>query len=180
MNPEDKELVKKSLGGDRQAFTQLFHKYQKMVHAMAFRFVGPRLELEDILQETFLRAYKQLPSLKVPEQFGTWLGSICKNVAQEYKRTEKTSWVSVEEFKEEIRFQSENDLNETQRVELFQKVAELPEIFREVVLLKYVDNLSYQEIALLLNITPATVNARLFKAKVLLKQKLQSPLEENS
>ncbi len=179
MDLEDKELVLQTLKGDRSAFTKLFYKYRKMVHALAFQMIGPETILEDILQETFFRAYKQLPSLKQQEHFGTWLGGICKYVSQEYLKTKRAKPFSIEKLESETLYeiQKNTSLDESTRQQVFQKVGELPEIFREVVLLKYVENLSYEEIAQLLNISAATVNARLFKAKILLKSKLKHESE---
>jgi RNA polymerase sigma-70 factor (ECF subfamily) len=169
---EDKNLVVATLNGDRSSFSFLFQKYRKMVHSLAFRFLGPSSLLEDVLQETFLRAYRQLPQLQKPEHFGTWLGGICKNVSQEQLRKNPSSLSPLEKISASVAI-APSSLEEIQRVTLFQKIGELPEIFQEVLLLKYVNTLSYEQIALLLEITPAAVNARLNKARKLLKLKIE-------
>jgi RNA polymerase sigma factor (sigma-70 family) len=180
MNQDDKPLVLATLQGEKAAFVELFHKYRRMVQAMAFKMTGSGVWVNDIVQETFMRAFKQLPNLEKPEHFGSWLGSICKNVANEHFREQKVTSLtsppfSVLDMSLAAHSKSSDEqvgLTEEDRKELFDIVESLPEIYREVILLKYFNNLSYREIGLLLNLSDAGVNARLAKARAILKKKL--------
>lgn len=155
MRVDDAELVSRCLHGDADAYADLVNRYQTSVYATAFYYVGRYGAAEDIAQDAFLAAYRDMPRLKDPARFGPWLKQVtCRTAANwlrrhgsrikketplPYKRT-----VSIEDAREGPSALSERG----ERLEHVQKAIDsLPERYRLPVVLRYLQELSYEEIA---------------------------------
>ena len=154
MRIDDAELVARCLEGDTDAYGVLVKRYQGSVYATAYYYIGRYGVAEDVAQDALLAAYRSLPRLKDPMRFGPWLKQItCRTAANwlrrhgdrlqietplPYKRT-----VSIEDVREGPRGKSER----RERLEVVQKAIDaLPERYRLPVVLRYLQELSYQEI----------------------------------
>ena len=179
MEKGDVELIHSILLGDENAFGILVKKYQKSVHALAWRKVGDFHIAEEITQDTFLQAHKKLASLKNPNQFAGWLYVIADRLCRAWFRKQQLRTQSLEttdaETLEEtahsnyIREQREGTAVEHRR-QIVQKLMEkLPESERTVMVLYYLGEMSGKEISKFLGVSPNTVRSRLQRARKRLK-----------
>ena len=179
MEKGDVELIHSILSGDENAFSILVKKYQKSVHALAWRKVGDFHIAEEITQDTFLQAHKKLAALKNPNQFAGWLYVIADRLCRAWFRKRQLRTQSLETTDEEIleetdyanyiREQREDAAVEHRR-RIVQKLMEkLPESERTVMVLYYLGEMSGKEISKFLGVSPNTVRSRLQRARKRLK-----------
>ena len=180
MEKDDVELIQRTLSGDEVAFSTLVKKYQKGVHALAWRKIGDFHIAEEITQDTFLQAHKKLASLKNPRQFPGWLYVIADRLCRAWFRKkqlknmqslETTSEEALEKtaYSDYVCEQRENAAIEHQR-EIVQRLMEkLPESERTVMVLYYLGEMNCAEISKFLGVSPHTVKSRLRRARERLK-----------
>ena len=179
MEKGDVELIHSILSGDENAFGILVKKYQKSVHALAWRKIGDFHIAEEITQDTFLQAHKKLASLKNPNQFAGWLYVIADRLCRAWFRKRQLPAQSLEATDEETleetaysnytREQRE-DAAVAHRRRIVQKLMEkLPESERTVMVLYYLGEMSGKEISKFLGVSPNTVRSRLQRARKRLK-----------
>ena len=171
----DVQLIRKILSGDDAAFGILVEKYQKSVHALAWRKIQDFHHAEEIMQDTFLRAYKKLPTLKNPNQFAGWLHVIANRLCIDWMRSQKSVMQSLEDTPiEEVEKSSYVHHISEQRMaertahyhELVKKLLEkLPENERAVVTLFYLDEMSTREIGRFMGVSVNTITSRLHRAR---------------
>ncbi|MDE0635569.1 MAG: sigma-70 family RNA polymerase sigma factor [Candidatus Poribacteria bacterium] len=175
MESTDFELIQRTLSGDQDAFTVLVYRYQKRVHALAWRKTGDFHVAEEITQDTFLRAYKKLGTLKNPNLFAGWLyviaNRLCntwlKKKAPDMQSLETVPTVQLEEhlYSEYTAKQREEQASE-KRVDLVKRLLQkLPESERIVVTLHYLAGSSVKEISEFLGVSSNTVKSRLYRAR---------------
>ena len=172
---DDVQLIRKILSGDDAAFGILVEKYQKSVHALAWRKVEDFHYAEEIMQDTFLRAYKKLPTLKNPDQFAGWLHVIAHRLCIDWMRSQKSVMQSiedtpVEEIEESSYTHHISEQRMTERTELSHKLVKkllekLPENERAVVTLFYLDEMSTKEIGKFMGVSVNTITSRLHRAR---------------
>jgi len=177
----DVQLIHSVLSGDDAAFDLLVKKYEKGVHALAWRKIGDFHYAEEITQDTFLQAYKKLSTLKNPRQFAGWLYVIANRLCIDWMRKQKPAMQSLENTPmEKIEEVSYRDyVSEQQRIrsaerrhEIVKKLLEkLPESERTVVTLYYLGEMTTKEISKFLGISVKTIGSRLRRARERLKQK---------
>ena len=180
MKNEDAQLVNQFLTGDENAFTTLLKKYQKSVHALAWRKVGDFHIAEELTQDTFLKAYQKLGTLKNPNQFAGWLYVIADRICIDWHRKRKPSTESLEttsgeEIEESSYRHYEDEQREEASVEHRQEhvrslLEKLPESERTVVTLHYLGEMTYKAISEFLGVSPNTVKSRLQRARNRLRQ----------
>ena len=180
MKNEDAQLVNQSLAGDEGAFNTLVKKYQKSVHALAWRKVGDFHTAEELTQDTFLKAYQKLAMLKNPNQFAGWLYVIADRLCIDWHRRRKPPMESLETTSgEEIEESSYRHYEDEQREEasvehrrrrIRSLLEKLPESERTVVTLHYLGEMTYKAISEFLGVSPNTVKSRLQRARNRLKQ----------
>ncbi len=175
MESTDFELIQRTLSGDQDAFTILVYRYQKRVHALAWRKTGDFHVAEEITQDTFLRAYKKLGTLKNPNLFAGWLYVIANRLCNtwfekrgpEMQSLETVSTVDLEEhlYSEYTAKQREEQASE-KRVDLVKRLLQkLPESERIVITLHYLAGSSVKEISEFLGVSSNTVKSRLHRAR---------------
>jgi RNA polymerase sigma-70 factor, ECF subfamily len=173
--PDELNWIQNSLAGDTEAYAALVKQYQKMVHALAFRMTGSLDDAEDLAQETFLRAYRQLDSFRGEAKFSTWLCKIAVNLslnwrAQENRRGDVHSkWAENTIVERDARDEFPDELS--RRVQ--KALTRLPAKQRAAIVLTVYENHNHAEAAKLLNCTEATVSWRVFAARQKLKRWLQ-------
>ena len=180
MKNDDVQLIQRVLEGDDTAFSALVRKYQRSVHALAWRKIGDFHIAEDITQDTFLKAYQKLSTLKEPQSFGSWLYVITANQCKAWlrkKRTwtqslENTSSAQVEKatYSGYIIEENERVTEETQREIVKKLLAKLQESDRTVITLHYLGGMTYEEISNFLGVSEATIRNRLYRARRRLKK----------
>ena len=176
---EDAQLVNRFLDGDESAFTELVEKYQKRVHALAWRKVDDFHIAEELTQDAFLTAYQKLATLKNPNQFAGWLYVITDRLCIAWHRKQKPQMESLEttstEEIEKLSYQSFEDEQlkeasvEFRRGLIKNLLEELPESERTVVTLHYLGEMTCKSISEFLGVSPNTVKSRLQRARNRLK-----------
>ncbi len=184
-NPSEIELVKKAIAGDRAAMTQIVTKNEKMVYNTALRMLADPVEAECVLQETFLKVVQALPEFKGHSSLSTWIFRIATNYALMHLRSRKKGTESLEDVDSKVsqatlesfnRSIGNNPLqaviNEELREAMEQAIAELPDKFRSVFVLKDIDGLSLKEISEMLDLSLAAVKTNLHRARLFLRNRL--------
>ncbi len=157
-------IVERVCAGDEEAFGELYKIFSPMVHGIVLARV-PRDEVQDIVQEVFLSAYKNLHTLRDKNAVGAWLAMIARNRAIEFYRQSKLT----EELPEDLR--SKNDSNAEAR-EILAAIRALPDAYRETLVLRLVEGMTGQEIAERCGLTPESVRVNLHRGMKILRQKL--------
>ena len=180
MVENDVQLIHKILSGDEQAFSALVRKYQKSVHALAWRKVGDFHIAEEIAQDAFLQAYKNLATLRNPAQFAGWLYVIANNLCKRWHQKQKLSMRSLEgtpmteiensSYKRYELEQREREAAEHRHEIVKELLEKLPESERTVVTLYYLGEMTAQEIGKFLGVSVNTIKSRLRRAR----QRLQA------
>ena len=180
MKNDDAELIQHVLEGDDTAFAVLVRKYQKPVHALVWRKIGDFHIAEDITQETFLKAYQRLSTLKEPQSFASWLYVIAANHCSTWLRKkrlwtqslENTSSVALERttYSGYLIAENERVTMETQREVVKKLLAKLQESDRTVITLYYFGGMSYEEISKFLGVSVGTIKTRVYRARQRLKK----------
>jgi len=195
VNPEraiDQKLVEKAQKGDKKAFGMLVEKYQRRLNRLLSRMVRDQSEIEDIVQDSFIKAYRAINNFRGDSAFYTWLYRIGINTAKNHlvklgKRPKAMNEVEIEEIEN---FEDAPDLRSYETPEssmmsreivasVNQTIEALPNELKEAISLREMDGLSYEEIADLMNCPIGTVRSRIFRAREVIAEKLK-PLIENT
>ena len=178
---EDASLVQEALAGDQRSFQRLIERHQTRLFSLVRHYTRNPVEIEDLVQDTLLKAYARLSSFQSQSSFYTWLYRIATNTILDWlKRQGRNPVQHVEDvevaapaaqravMRPDARLAQEEIARITQEV-----LADLPEIFRTVLVLREFEDLQYQEIADVLGISIGTVESRLFRARRLLRAELE-------
>jgi RNA polymerase sigma factor (sigma-70 family) len=180
MKTEDGAIIFKCLNGDREAFAFLVDKYKAAIYSYVCAKIGNMDDAEDITQEVFIKAYKDLPRLRRWDSFAHWLYAIascrCRNWKRAKSRRPDNEFIEDQEPAKLEKLMSEpaiesyknNELDET----LHEALNQLPEIYREVLMLYYMGGMNSEQIANVLMKTPDSIRQRLSRARALLKEEL--------
>jgi len=185
----DQQLVERAQHGDKHAFELLVAKYQRKLGRLLSRFIRNPSEVEDVVQEAFIKAYRALPSFRGESAFYTWLYRIGINAAKNYlvsegRRPPTTTEFDSEEAEgfedaEQLRNINtpENELMSKQVAETVNKAMDsLPEELKTAITLREIEGLSYEEIATMMNCPIGTVRSRIFRARETIAEKLRPML----
>lgn len=174
---EEKIWIRQAVAGDREAFTRLVEAYQIPVYNLAYRMLGDAREAEDAAQETFLRVYTRLSTYQTDKKFSSWLLAIASHYCIDRLRRRRFTWLSLDElpFLEQAagtRNQPEEAaMRREERDEVHKMLDQLPPQYRAAVILRYWYELSYREIAEVMETTESAVKSRLYRAREMLAQR---------
>ena len=178
----ESKLIEQSLSGDPEAYAALVSQHQKMIRAMTFRMTGSLDDAEDLAQDTFLRAYRQLGSFGGGSKFSTWLCKIAINLSLDWRRRESRRDNIHSRWAAEV--VSGNSSNDGFPDELSRRVQDalnrLPAKQRAAIVLTIYENQSHAEAAKTLGCTEATISWRVFAARQKLKRLLKDLPHEQS
>lgn len=179
INEEDKLLIKASLEGDEQAFKGLLDRYLKPIYGFLHYLVRDASVVEDLAQETFIKAWKNLHKFDQEKSFKTWIFAIAKNTALDFLKKKKTtpfSFFEDEEGNNKLEDVSENrilpdEILERKDIvrEMEDKLAKIPEKYRVILTLHYKEDFTLSEIAEILGRPYNTIKA--YHSRALLKLK---------
>ena len=180
----DSEILSDVAGGDIEAYGKLVHRYRGRLYNFVFRFVGEPETAEDIVQETFLRAFRKRTEYRAIAKFSTWLFTIAGNLAKsELRRRKRWRLFSLHRDEEsdtgldlpDESFRPDKMAESSMADGLIQQaISSLSENYRQVILLRDVEGLSYQEISDVVRCPVGTVKSRLSRARLKLQQKLRN------
>jgi RNA polymerase sigma-70 factor (ECF subfamily) len=164
---EDAILVRGAEAGDETAFGRLYERYVRMVHGLLLARVG-RNDVDDLVQDVFLTAWRRLGSLRDAAAFGGWLAMIARNRATDYHRRQEPSG----ELPDNLAV-ADNAAAMTEARAVLAAIRSLPEAYRETLILRLVEGLTGPEIAQQVGLTPASVRVNLHRGMKLLREKLE-------
>lgn len=162
------ELIEAAVAGDIDSFGQIADKYYPAMVAIGYSVLADHQLAEDAAQEAFARALDGLRSLKTKTKFAPWLASICRNVAKDML-TAKARQTDAADLSHIADSDSHDESNQA----VWRAIEQLPGSAKELIVLRYYDGLSYDEIASVLGISKATINGRLTRAKRKMAKYLQ-------
>lgn len=185
---DDRQLVKKSKLGDLDAFEELVRRYENKVYSIAYRFMGNHADACDIAQEAFIRLYQALPRYREEAGLTTWMYHITANACRdELRKKQRAMVVSINNYVNEpfeetsASSESTNPEDELEKLELQEQVQlclnKLSDEHRIILILREMQNLSYEEIARVLNCSMGTVKSRLNRARQAFREKLSEQME---
>ena len=187
MGSDEAKLIRRLKKRDEAAFTEMVRMYQDRVFALVYRMLGDRAEAEDLSQEIFVTVFKAIDQFRGDSKFSTWLYRVatnhCKNrikylSRRHHQRKKDIADTMESEFSGQlIRHAARPDqMAEGRQLEVtIQKgLAAIDPDHREVLILRDVEHLSYQEISEILGIAEGTVKSRLFRARAALKTEIES------
>ncbi|MCP4727244.1 MAG: sigma-70 family RNA polymerase sigma factor [bacterium] len=187
-SPTDEHLIEKFKEGDIYAYNELVRRYKDQLVNFAYRFLGDKDDAEDIVQETFLRVYRKKDAYKSVAKFSTWIYTITGNLAKtELRRRKRRKILSLSNIGYEDK---DFDLKDTEsgpeeKVDkvisnriIQDAIQSLPEKFKEVIIFRDIQELSYEEISSIVKIPLGTVKSRVNRGRLKLKEKLSEYLKE--
>jgi len=178
MSALDADLVERVLAGERQAFEGLVRSHYPRALAVAHGVLGADPAADDVVQESFLKAYEQLGALSEPAAFPAWLMRIVRNEAITWHRRHRRRGVRLDDAPPLAAREPETDGHEGERLArrqaLRQALPRLKASYREILTLKYEAGLSYDELAESLGVSVANVEKRLYRARQALLRLLEA------
>jgi RNA polymerase sigma-70 factor (ECF subfamily) len=182
---DEAKLVKDAKAGKYEAFEALVHRYERKVYNVAFRLSGNRADAEDVLQETFLKAFENLRKFRGESSFYTWVMRIAVNATLiRFRKSVRPDTLTIDEFDDSpqgfhpravVRWE-ENPEQKYTRLEseriLRQAILRLPPIYRTVFWLRDVEEFSNAEVARILKLSVFAVKSRLMRARLELREQL--------
>jgi len=157
-------LVRAVLEGDRDGFSRLYDLYAPLVHGILLARV-PRVEVDDLVQDIFLHAFRKLHTLRDGAAFGPWIAMIARNRAIDFHRRSR----ETVEINDEVRGSAQQD---SRAAEILELIRNLPEAYRETLVLRLVEGMTGPEIAARTGLTAASVRVNLHRGMKLLREKL--------
>lgn len=182
---EDDVLVKEAMGGSERSYQKLVNKYQRALHFHIRKMVKGHEQIEDLVQETFVKAFDNLNRYNTDYAFSTWLYRIATNHTIDYLRKKKLQTLSIDdpvktksgEMKTQLpdeTARTDRDIIRKQRQQIVREAIKgLPKKYRRVIQLRHMEEKSYQEISEVLDKPLGTVKAHIFRAREMLYKELK-------
>jgi len=164
---EDAALVRRAGAGDAAAFARLYERYARMVHALLLARVG-RADVDDLVQDVFLTAWRRLDALRDPAAFGGWIAAIARNRAIDFHRRA----AETEKLPEHLAARDATAAHIEARAAL-ELICTLPAAYRETLVMRLVEGMTGPEIAERTGLTAASVRVNLHRGMKLLREKLK-------
>lgn len=175
--PQRDELVERCKRGDAMGYKELYQRYARAMFNTCLRILNNVTEAEDVLQESFVEAFRNLQRFEYRTSFGGWLKQICINRSINQLNKKKVNWVDMDEIGAD-RFAEEADIDESDtglKVEKVKKaIMSLPDGYRTVLSLYLLEGYDHQEIAAILNVAESTTRTQYIRAKQKLVQILNA------
>lgn len=185
MNVIENQLARLALKGDMRAFEELVDLYRDKLFHMAYRMLNNRQESEDVVQDTFLRVYKNLDRFDDSLKFSTWIYRIATNLCIDRLRKRRPTYSLDAESSEYEGLdgysmipsdnrtpESELILSDTQRI-IHEAIASLPPKYKSVMILRYIHDMSLQEVGDILGMPVTTIKTRVHRGREFLRKKLE-------
>lgn len=180
-NLTDFEIVQACLNGDKDIFRELIVRYKGLVYSIILRMVSNSSDYNDLAQEIFIKAYKNLSKYQPSYSFATWLIRITTNHIIDYRRKNKVEYVpldAAEYYLSSSGSAEEQVILKDSKIQMEKLIDELPEIYRLPIVLYHHQGLSYDEIAKSLDLPISKVKNRIFRGRKILQEGYKKYLKE--
>jgi RNA polymerase sigma factor (sigma-70 family) len=181
----DDKLIKDALTGDQKAYRELVNRHQTSVYHIVYRIVRDRELANDLVQETFMKAFSSLKLYRSEFKFSTWLYKIAANSSIDHLRKKRIRALSLDspvetedgtvgfEIPDLTHHPEEEIMRRERSTSIEEAITSLPDKYRYVIIARHQEEKSYEEIAAELKVPVGTVKARIFRARELLKKRLR-------
>ena len=168
----NQELIGSCIRGDRVAQYRLYKQYSRSMYNLCLRIVPDRSEAEDLLQEAFIRMFRELPSFRGQSTLGAWLRRIVINHCLNHIRRKKPEFVSIEDREDELLTEPDISFTDITADEIHQAIKDLPDGARVVCVLHLLEGYRHSDIAGMLGISESTSKSQYRRAVELLRKSL--------
>lgn len=179
--PSDHELVRRSLAGEARAFAQLVEKHQRLVYGVALSGARDVSQAEDVAQEAFVEAWRDLPRLRDPSRVGSWIAGIARNLARNWgrgaSRRQRREVATLQAAQHAVPTPLDTTLDRETQGLVRAALAEVPDAYREVLVLYYVHGRSVAEVASGLGISEDLVKQRMSRGRRALRASIEARVE---
>lgn len=184
---DDRTLVGMVVEGDSVAFDTLFTRHRDMIYAMLLKYAGNCDDVDDLMQEAFMKAYLKIGLYDPKYDFGAWIYTIARNTFVDFERTRKSIALNPENIPLENSTAQQTSaptpeeyiINAQQRAQIERYIAMLPEDYRRLFELRFIDEYSYEEIAEKLDMKLGTVKTRIFRVRNMMCRLITQGEESN-
>ncbi|AAK81201.1 RNA polymerase sigma-70 factor (ECF subfamily) [Clostridium acetobutylicum] len=184
----DKEILKRCKKYDRASFSQLFHLYEKYLYNLCYGYTQNTSDAMDLVQEIYIKVFKNIKNFDENLPFHPWVRKISVNTCLNFKRDNRGNVMSLNSKYYDSEFEEEDRLAEDYNMEqevvnrinnevVKESIKKLTYDYRMVIMLRYYEDLSYDEIASVLDMPIGTVKTKIYRAKNVLKKSLEKKLE---
>ncbi|WP_242953979.1 RNA polymerase sigma factor [Clostridium felsineum] len=184
----EKQIIKRCKEYDRASFSRLFHLYEKYLYNLCYGYTQNTSDAMDLVQEVYIKVFKNIKKFDENLPFHPWIRRISVNTCLNFKRDNKSNVISMNskyydsEFEEEDRLSMDYDMEEdiVNRINnevVKECIKKLTYDYRIIIILRYYDDLSYDEIASILDMPLGTVKTKLYRAKNILRKSLEKNME---
>ena len=175
---DDRTLVSMVIEGDSAAFDTLFARHSEMIYSTLLKFTGNSDDVDDLMQEAFMKAYLKIGLYNPKYDFGAWIYTIARNTFVDFSRTRKSNALNPQNLSSEIDNTAQGSaptpedyiINAQQHAQIERYIAMLPEDYRQLFELRFIDEYSYDEIAEKLDMKLGTVKTRIFRERNMMCQ----------
>ncbi len=177
MQHNDTQLIERILDGDNAGYAVLVDRYKDLAFTIAYRILGKREDAEEVVQDAFVKAFRNLSSFRQKAKFSTWLYRIIYNTAISRHRQKRLHWQSLEEVKvpeNAIEIQAEEEEDRYKMLE--SAMRQMPEEDRILLTLYYVDESSVEDLHSILGLSKANVKIKLFRARKRLQELIEKTM----
>ncbi len=176
---DENQLIEQIIGGNTNAFRFLVKKYERLVFHIAGRMLHQQADLEDVCQEVFIKVYKKLPEFRREAKLSTWIGTIAYRESIDFLRKRGIPFQELQNLKDrdsasliELKH-PENIKTSSERITYVKTlISDLPSVYRTVLSLYHIEELSYKEIEEITQLPEGTIKSYLHRARQLLKDRL--------
>ena len=179
MDFSDSDLVTRSLAGDRDAFGEIVIRHQSLLCSLAYSATGSLSQSEDLAQEAFVAAWKQLPGSREPEKLRSWLCRILRNLICDALREQgrepshrAAPLEAISESRSPEPLPLEHAISKEEQQILWRSLERIPELYREPLVLFYREHQSIESVAVNLDLTPDAVKQRLSRGRKMLQEEV--------
>ena len=175
---DDRKLVELVVEGDISAFDALFARHSEMIYATLQKFTGHSDDVDDLMQEAFMKAFLKIGLYNPKYDFGAWIYTIARNTFVDFSRSRKSNAINPQNISldngniSQASAQTPEDyiINAQQRAQIERYISMLPEDYRQLFELRFLDEYSYEEIAEKLDMKLGTVKTRIFRVRNMMCQ----------
>ena len=171
----DEKIVKKAIKGNDKAFIILMNQCKEQIYRTAFAYVKEEETALDIVQEVVCKAYKSIENLREPKFFNTWIMRIAINISTDFYNN-KNKVVCMEQDELISKMDVKHDTNNDEILFLMESLDKLEDKYKKIIILKYFDDLTFKDIAKILNMSESTVKTNIYKVLSILRNDMKKEI----